>query len=386
MAISFEGLPPASAAWREGDPAAWRKFADVGRVALESGRELDAVRVAYETWGSPRRDASGRITNAVLVLHALTGDAHVAGQDAPGQPTAGWWGDLVGPQSALDTDEWFVVCPNVLGGCGGTTGPASIATDGRTWGSRWPAITIRDQVAVEAKLADHLGIQRWACVIGGSMGAMRSLEWAISCPERVGSALVLAAGAAAHADQIALYATQVMAVCSDPNWRGGDYHDGAPGEGPHRGLGLARRIGHLSYRTEAEMNHRFGAQPHGDENPLAGGRYAVESYLDHQAEKLARRFDAGSYVALTRAMNTHDVGRGRGGVEKALSSVTSPVVVGSLASDRLYPPRLQYEIASLIPTAKPVCDIDSPYGHDGFLIETEAVGHLVREALDRAEI
>lgn len=381
MAIAYDGPPPATAAWREGVPVAWRRFEDVGSLDLELGGRITGIRVAYETFGEPRRDASGSITNAVLVLHALTGDAHVAGPDAPGQLTGGWWGDLVGPGAGLDTDDWFVVCPNVLGGCSGTTGPSSPAADGNPWGSRWPRITIRDQVAVEALLADRLGIGTWAAVVGGSMGAMRALEWLVTYPDRVGAALVLAAGAAAHADQIALYSTQVAAVRSDPNWRGGDFYDALPGEGPHAGLGLARKIGHLSYRTEAEMETRFGARPQEGEEPFRGGRFAVESYLDHHAEKLARRFDAGSYVSLTEAMNTHDVGRNRGGVAAALSRITAPVVVAGLASDRLYPPRLQQELAELIPTAKPLRLIESPYGHDGFLIEVDAVGELVRQAL-----
>ena len=382
MAISYEGPPPASGAWREGDPVGWRKFLDVGSIELELGEVLPDVRVAYETYGTLNADSS----NAVLVLHALTGDAHVAGPDGPGQTTGGWWDGLVGPGLALDTDEWFVVCPNVLGGCQGTTGPSSLAPDGAAWGSRFPYLTIRDQVAVEVAFSDALGIKRWAFLLGGSMGGMRALEWAISSPDRVGAALLLAAGAEASADEIGLYSAQVIAIESDEYWRGGDYYDAARGEGPTRGMGIARRIAHLSYRSDTEFETRFGRAAQGDEDPLRGGRYAVESYLDHQADKLARRFDAGSYVVLTRVMNSHDVGRGRGGVEAALSSISVPLVVGGLDSDRLYPLRLQREIVELVPTSTDLRVINSPLGHDGFLLEFDAVGALVRETAELARL
>ncbi|MSW41625.1 MAG: homoserine O-acetyltransferase, partial [Actinobacteria bacterium] len=360
MPISYDGPPPASAAWREGDHPGWRQFVDLPSLTLEAGGALPAVRVAYETFGTPRRDERGRVINAVLILHALTADSHVAGPEGPGQITAGWWDDVVGSGKALDTDEWFVVCPNVLGGCQGTTGPSSLAPDGKPWGSRWPRITIRDQVEVEIRLSDALGIDRWVAVAGGSMGGMRALEWAIMAPERVGASLVLAVGAAATSDEIGLYSAQVLAVRSDPSYCDGDYYHAQPGGGPHQGLGLARRMAHLSYRSETELELRFGRTSQGAEDPLRGGRYAIESYLDHHAEKLVRRFDAGTYVSLTESMNTHDVGRGRGGVAAALGAITVPVVVGGIDSDRLYPVRLQHEMAALIPTAEPATIIGSP--------------------------
>ena len=382
MPISYDGPPPASAAWREGDHPGWRQFTDLPSLTLEAGGALPAVRVAYETFGTARRDELGRITNAVLILHALTADAHVSGPEGPGQITAGWWDDLVGPGLAVDTNEWFVVCPNVLGGCQGTTGPSSLAPDGKPWGSRWPRITIRDQVEVEIRLTEALGIDRWVAVAGGSMGGMRALEWAIMAPEKVGASVVLAVGAAATSDEIGLYAAQILAVRSDSCYRDGDYYHAQPGNGPHQGLGLARRMAHLSYRSETELELRFGRSPQGSEDPLRGGRYAIESYLDHHAEKLVRRFDAGTYVSLTEAMNTHDVGRSRGGVAAALGSITVPVVVGGIDSDRLYPIRLQQEMAALIPTSEPAHVIGSPYGHDGFLIESAEVGGLLGRALD----
>jgi homoserine O-acetyltransferase len=239
---------------------------------------------------------------------------------------------------------------------------------------------------VERALTDALGVRSWAAVIGGSMGGMRSLEWAIAHPDVVRSALVVAVGAAATADQIGTQTAQIQAITADPRWRGGDYHAAAPGDGPHVGMGIARRVAHLTYRTESELDVRFGRDPQTDEDPLGDGRYAVQSYLDHHADKLAHRFDAGTYVSLTDAMTTHDVGRGRGGVAAALASVTTPVVVGGVDTDRLYPLRLQRELAELIPTADGLHVITSPYGHDGFLLEHEAVADLVALTLKRADI
>jgi homoserine O-acetyltransferase len=380
VAISYEGPPPASAAWREGDPPGRRRFVDVGSLRLELGGTLPGVRMAYETFGTLNEDGD----NAVLVLHALTGDSHVAGPASEGHPTPGWWDGLVGPGTGLDTRRWLVVCPNVLGGCQGTTGPASLAPDGRPWGARFPRTTIRDQVAADLALSDALGIRRWAAVVGGSMGGMRALEWAIMEPERVGAAVLLSVGASATADQIGWCAPQLAAIRGDSRWRGGDYYDAEPGNGPHAGLAIARMIGHLSYRSAPELDARFGRDGQAGENPLGDGRYAVESYLDHHADKLSRRFDANSYVVLTEAMNSHDIGRGRGGVRGALGSIRVPLVVGGVTSDRLYPLRLQWEIAECTPTCDGVAEIRSPHGHDGFLIETEAVGTIMREAMDRS--
>ncbi len=372
---------PATGAWRDGDPPGDRRFVDLpGRLSLEAGGELPGVQVAYETWGS----LSANRDNAVLVLHALTGDSHLAGPAGPAHRAPGWWADMVGPGRPLDPDRWFLVCPNVLGGCQGTTGPSSTAPDGKPWGSRFPEITVRDQVTVERLFMDALGIPRWASVVGGSMGGMRALEWLIGHRDRVDSGLVLAVGAYSTADQIGLQTTQQHAIMTDPAYAGGDYFDAPDGEGPHGGMGVARRIAHLSYRSEFELGERFGRSPQGNEDVLRGGRYAVQSYLDHHADKLARRFDAGSYMVLTQAMNTHDVGRDRGGVAAALGRIESPVVVAGIDSDRLYPIHLQQEIASLTPTSDGLRTVRSPYGHDGFLVETEAVGELLRETLELA--
>jgi homoserine O-acetyltransferase len=374
--------PLATGAWQPGDPPGRRRFAElyVDRPrALEAGGTLGAVTVAFETWGrpSPARD------NAVLVAHALTGDSHVVGVVEPGHPTPGWWDPLIGPGRPIDTDRWWVVCSNVLGGCQGTTGPSSVGSDACHYGPRFPTITVRDQVDVEAALADHLGIGRWAAVVGGSMGGMRVLEWAVGRPERLARAIVLACGAAASAEQIALCAVQAEAIRADPGWCGGDYYDRPAGEGPHRGLGLARRIGHVSYRSEGELAARFGRLPQGDEEPLGGGRYAVESYLDHHAAKLIGRFDANSYLVLSRAMDHHDVGRGRGGLAAALGGVTADTTVIGIDSDRLYPLRLQAELVALLAARPPLQVVHSSVGHDGFLLEMAQIGPVIRAALAR---
>jgi len=347
-------------------------------LPLELGGELPAVSIAYETWGELAPDGS----NAVLVLHALTGDSHVAGPAGDGHATPGWWDAVVGPGRALDPARWFVVAPNVIGGCQGSTGPASVAPDGRTWGSRFPLVTIRDSVRAETVLADALGVARWACVVGGSMGGMRALEWAATEPDRVARLFLLAGPAATSAEQIAWCAPQLAAIRGDPNWRGGDYHDAPPGRGPHIGLGIARRIAHLSYRSPYELAERFGRAPQHGEDPANGGRYAVESYLDHHAAKLVRRFDAAAYVRLTEMMNAHDVGRGRGGVAAGLAGVTARTLIAGVSSDRLYPLEQQQELARGIAGASDVQVIDSPYGHDGFLIEAAAVSRLLGGLLD----
>jgi len=353
---------------------------DVGPLTLESGEVIDDVRIAVQRWGelSPTRD------NVVVVLHALTGDSHITGPAGPGHPTPGWWDGIAGPGAPIDTDRWCAVATNVLGGCRGSTGPSSLARDGKPWGSRFPAITIRDQVNADVAALNALGISEVAAVVGGSMGGARALEWMIGYPEQVRAALVLAVGARATADQIGTQSTQIAAVTADPDWQGGDYH--GTGRSPESGLQLARRFAHLTYRGEVELDTRFGNDPQGSgedrENPLTGGRYAVQSYLEYQGAKLVRRFDAGSYVALTDALSSHDVGRGRGGVAAALRSCPVPVVVGGITSDRLYPLRLQQELADLMPGCAGLDVIESIYGHDGFLVETEAVGQLIRRTLD----
>jgi len=351
---------------------------NVGPLTLESGEVLDDVSIAVQRWGelSPARD------NVVVALHALTGDSPLTGPAGPGHPTPGWWDGVAGPGAPIDTDRWCAVATNVLGGCRGSTGPSSLARDGRPWGSRFPLITVRDQVNADIAALAALGITEVAAVIGGSMGGARALEWMIGHPERVRAALVLAVGARATADQIGTQSTQIAAIKSDPNWQGGDYH--GTGRTPEAGLQLARRFAHLTYRGEVELDTRFGNDAQGEDDPLAGGRYSVQSYLEYQGAKLVQRFDAGSYVTLTDTLSSHDVGRGRGGVSAALRSCPVPVVVGGITSDRLYPLRLQEELADLLPGCAGLNVVESIYGHDGFLVETEAVGRLVRRTLELA--
>ena len=348
-------------AWLENHAPGDRLFINIGDLLLEDGETLEDVTIAYQSWGSLNEQGD----NAILVNHALTGWADING----------WWPSMVGPGLPFDSDKYFVVCPNVIGGCQGSTGPSSIAPDGQRYGSRFPSLTIRDMVAAEVAFSDGLGIKKYQLAVGPSLGGMRSLEWAVQLPERVGAICTIGSSAVATGDQIGTCSIQIRAIKTDPHFYGGDYYD--KGQGPIEGMGIARRIAHLTYRTEAEMDVRFGRELQGDET----GRYAVESYLDHQANKLAHRFDANTYIALTEAMNSHDIGRGRGGVVAALSGITIPVVAVAIDSDRLFPVRLAAEIAELAPLAAPLVTISSPFGHDGFLVEVELVGNVIRSAL-----
>ncbi len=351
---------------------------DIGSLTTESGAVIDNVCIAVQRWGelSPTRD------NVVVVLHALTGDSHITGPAGPGHPTPGWWDGIAGPGAPIDTDRWCAVATNVLGGCRGSTGPSSLARDGKPWGSRFPLITVRDQVEADIAALHGLGISQVAAVVGGSMGGARALEWMVGHPDRVRAGLLLAVGARATGDQIGTQTTQISAIKADPNWQGGDYHD--TGRTPDAGLAIARRFAHLTYRGEVELDTRFGNDGQRDEQPSDGGRYAVQSYLEHQGDKILTRFDAGSYVILTETLNSHDVGRGRGGVDKALRRCPVPAVVGGITSDRLYPLRLQQELAELLPGCTGLQVVDSICGHDGFLVETEAVGELIRKTLGLA--
>ena len=352
---------------------------DIGTLTLESGAVIDDVCIAVQRWGelSPTAD------NVVLVLHALTSDSHITGPAGPGHPTAGWWGGVAGPGAPIDTNRWCAVATNVLGGCRGSTGPSSLAPDGKPWGSRFPHISVRDQVEADVAALAALGINQVAAVVGGSMGGARALEWIVSRPDRVRAGLLLAVGARATANQIGTQTTQIAAIKADPNWQGGHYH--SSGRTPDAGLAIARRFAHLTYRGEVELDTRFGNDNQGGEDPTNGGRYAVQSYLEYQGDKLVDRFDAGSYVVLTETLNSHDVGRGRGGVRNALRGCPVPVVVGGFTSDRLYPLRLQEELAELLPGCTGLHVIESIYGHDGFLLEFEAVSDMIRKTLELAE-
>lgn len=359
---------------------------------LELGGVLNDVTVAYETWGVLNEQKD----NAVLILHAFTGDQHVtSGQaGAVGKAEQGWWEPYVGPGKVIDTNRWFVVASNVLGGCAGTTGPSSTAPDGLPYGSRFPRITVRDQVKTEARLADVLGIDQYAFIAGGSMGGMRALEWAIMFPQRVAGMWVGVSSAFTTAEQIALHTQQIKTIMLDPNWRGGDYRK--YGVSPDAGLGIARRIAQLGYRTEDELALRFARDIQPGENPLAytmigdigktGYRFAVQGYLDYQAEKLVDRFDAGTYVALADTMTHHDVGRDRGGAATALKSITVPTLVTGVKTDRLYPIRLQQQLVDLIPTAEPLHLMDTLQGHDSFLLHDAGLADRLHTMIDSVHI
>ena len=351
-----------------------RRYVTVGALQTESGATLDSVTMAYQSWG----ELNAERDNAVLVLHALTGDAHVVGPTGPDQPTPGWWDGLIGSGAPVDTDRYFALAANVLGGCRGTTGPSSTAPDGRRYGSRFPQITVRDQVTAEVALAEALGIQSFAAVLGGSMGGMRAMEWAVGSPDRVQRAIAIATCAYFSGDQIAWSVPQLAAIRADGNFLGGDYYDAEP---PLAGMAVARQIAHTTYRSALELDTRFGRSGQGDEDPLRGGRYSVQSYLQHHGEKLGKRFDPNSYLALTEAMNSHDIGRGRGGVEAALQQISAELTVAVVDSDRLFLPA-QGELIATAPTARPLITIHSDYGHDGFLIEADAIAKVVRDALD----
>lgn len=378
-ARSMLGRPPASGAWRDGDPSGNRQFATFDAFRTEGGRELPTVRIAYESWG----ELNAAKDNAVLILHALTGDSHLRGAAGPGHPTDGWWDAIVGPGAPIDTDRYFVVAPNMLGGCQGSTGASSIATDGREWASRFPYLTVRDQVSAQVLLSDALGINAWVAVIGGSMGGMHALEWAVGHPDRLERVAVLSAPPTTTADQIALNSVQLEAIRIDPRFADGEYYDAF--DGPHRGLALARRMALLNYRSPTELNQRFQRSWQSGKSPLGlGGRFAVESYLDFHGNKFTRRFDANTYITLVEAMNSHDVGRDRGGVEEALGRVRATALVLGIDTDRLFPVDGQHRIAHGISTAldgDSAVVLTSDFGHDGFLIETHAVGAHLRRLL-----
>jgi len=379
---------PVTGAWRKGDPIGDRKFHSLTEkrpFVLEGGGVLNDAMIAYETWGELNDSAD----NALLVCHALTGDAHASGGVCATNPDGGWWDGLIGPGKAIDTTQWFVVCTNVLGGCQGSTGPASLDPEtNKPYGMRFPTVTIRDMVRSQASLANALGIDTWHAVVGGSMGGMQVVEWGLMYPDRVRAIAPIATAVAASPWQIAWSATGRLAIAVDPNWNNGDYYDNEPGNGPHAGLAIARSIANITYRSDAIYNDRFGRNLV-DPSQVFGhwDRFQVESYLDHHGDKLARRFDANSYLILNRAMDLHDAARGRGSLERAFAVLQCPVLSISISSDNLYQPRLQSELADLARHAGVETEyqiVESPQGHDGFLLEYDAIGGALRKFIDRA--
>jgi homoserine O-acetyltransferase len=366
---------PVTGAWRPGDDPGHRKFftfATDRRFALDSGAALSDVVVAYETWGRLDADAS----NAVLLCHAWTGDSHAAGPASRGHLASGWWDETVGPGKAIDTDKYFVVCANVLGGCQGSTGPASPhPVDGRPYGSRFPVVTIRDMVRAQARMMGQLGVTQWLAVVGGSMGGMQALEWAVMYPARVRSLVAVATCMQATAQQIAWGAIGRRAVRLDPRWRGGDYYDAAPGDGPAEGLEIARMVAQVTFRSDNVFTDRFGREladraGRGDTLDM-WQRFEVERYLEHHGTKLVHRFDANSYLSIGKAMDLHDVARGRVDLDWAMGRVRVPTMTVGIWSDMLYPSYQQrqiHEILSANGVESEYVEIDSPHGHDAFLI------------------
>ncbi len=381
---------PATGAWQIGSPFGNRKFLDFQTdrpVALDSGKTLQQVTIAYESWGKLNADKS----NAILLCHAWTGDSHAAGSAQDSQPAPGWWDGLVGSGCAIDTDKYFVVCTNSLGGCQGSTGPASAnPLDGKPYGSRFPVITVRDMVRAQVRVSDMLGIEVWHSVIGGSMGGMQVLEWGITFPHRVRTLIPIATCLQATAQQIAWGAIGRRSIRLDPKWNGGDYYDAEVGQGPWQGLAIARMVAQVTFRSDNVFTDRFGrelADMDADYNGLGlWDKFEVENYLDHHGDKLIRRFDTNSYLIIGKAMDLHDVARGRGNLQTAISRISAPVLSVGISSDILYPTYQQKQIRELINQTGGSCEyfeIDSPHGHDAFLINLDQVGKPVTEFLEK---
>lgn len=347
-------------------------------LPLECGRLLAPVTLCYETFGqlSAARD------NAILVCHALTGDSHVAGRYDPTDRKPGWWDDAVGPGKALDTNRYFIICSNVLGGCQGSTGPSAInpATD-RPYGLDFPIITPRDMVRAQARLLDQLGIERLVAVVGGSLGAMQTLEWAATYPDRMAGIIPIGGAGRFHPQGIAFNEVQRQAILNDPDFRGGQYY-GTPG--PVKGLATARMLGMITYRSDESMWQQFGREVRGEGSALSRGfgiAYQVESYLHYQGEALVRRFDANSYLYLSRAMDLMDLARGRDSYEAAHGLIKAKVLSIGIRSDLLFPPYLQRETADLVRAAggeAAYIEMDSPWGHDAFLVDFHLIAEPIR--------
>ncbi len=351
-------------------------------LPLDGGATLAPVRVAYETWGrlAPSRD------NVAVLCHALTGDAHACDLARPDDPRAGWWNPLVGPGRVFDTDRLFVVCSNVLGGCYGTTGPTSARDDAAQarWGLDFPQISVGDMVRAQRALLATLGVTRVAAVAGGSLGGLQALEWAIAYPELVERAIIIGAAQRLPAQGLAIDDIARQAIMADPRWLSGAY---APGEGPETGLALARMLAMLTYTSAPGLEARFGRAPATRVSgwPAWGARRDVETYLHHQAEKLARRFDANTYLYLTSAMDAYDAAAAWGSDAAALGRIRARTLVVGMSTDWLYPPELARGLAEGIAAAGGAAryaQIDSLDGHDAFLKDWRQMDALLRPFLD----
>lgn len=350
-------------------------------LKLEGGARMDSVTLCYESWGalSPTRE------NAILICHALTGDAHAAGRYSEADRKPGWWDAAVGPGKAIDTDRYFVLCTNVLGGCQGSTGPSSInPATGEPWGSDFPVVTVRDMVAAQARLLDQLGITRLHAVIGGSLGGMQALEWAATFPERVARVVAIGGAGRFHPQGIAFNEVQRQAILHDPGYQGGRYYGSA---GPVHGLTTARMLGMITYRSDPSMWTQFGREQVAGAPPLAGPdqvAFQVESYLHYQGRALVDRFDANSYLYLTRAMDLMDLGRGRESYEGAHARIKAKLLSIGIASDLLFPTYLQRETVELVGASggeARYLEMQSIWGHDAFLVDWAEIGGVVGEFL-----
>lgn len=354
-------------------------------LSLESGDTLGPVRLVYETYGEP--DA-GR-SNAVLILHALSGDAHAAGHHHPKDRRTGWWNDMIGPGKAFDTRRFWVICSNVIGGYKGSTGPGSLnPATGEPYGPDFPAITIGDMVEAQRRLIDHLGIERLHAVAGGSMGGFQALEWALRYPERVGSVICIASGARLSVQGIAFNTVGRNAITADPEWNGGRYYGAA---GPARGLAIARMVGHITYLSELSLDSKFGRKLQSADRfgyDLSETEFAVESYLMHQGKRFTERFDANSYLYITKAMDYFDLSESYGPLRRAFAVPDARFLLISYSSDWLFTTEQSKEIVrALAANGKDVSflEINSPYGHDAFLLEAERLTRIVTAFLDHTE-
>ncbi|MFW6162021.1 MAG: homoserine O-acetyltransferase MetX [Planctomycetota bacterium] len=349
-------------------------------MPLDSGARLGPVTLAYETYG--QLDEHRR--NAILICHALSGNAHVAGWHSPEDRKPGWWDSMVGPGKPIDTSRYFVICSNCIGGCHGSTGPGSIdPATGRRYCRNFPVVTMADMVRAQRHLMDHLGIETLLAVTGGSMGGMQVLEWAITYPDRVHAAIPIATTARLTAQGIAFNVVGRQAILSDPNYRDGDYYDGPP---PNHGLAIARMLGHITYLSDESMRQKFGRELRDREDFSYDFDidFQVESYLQYQGQAFTERFDANSYLYITRAMDYFDLAARHGSLAEAFEGVGAHVLLLAFSSDWLYPPYQAKEIVSAL-RANDVhfayCEIPSHYGHDAFLIEKEAVGGVISDFL-----
>ncbi len=348
-------------------------------LILESGEKLGPVTVAYETYGQLNDQRS----NAILILHALSGDAHAAGFHK-GDEKPGWWDDMIGPGKAFDTDKYFVICSNVLGGCKGTTGPSSVNPEtGKKYGLHFPIVSILDMVNVQKHLIDHLQIDRLLSVAGGSMGGMQALEWLVSYPDRLRSAVVIATAAKHSPQQIAFHEVGRQAIMADPHWKAGHYYRG---HSPAKGLAVARMVGHITYMSEVSMAEKFGRHPREEKLHKFSVGSEVEDYLYHRGNHFVKRFDANSYLYITRAIDSFDVSKGKN-LYEVFKGIKAKVLVLAFKSDWLYPASQSKEIVKACKLAgldTTYCEIDSTYGHDAFLLEVEEETHLVRYFLQKA--